>query len=59
MILKDNIGLIFDDGSFCEIGERSVCSVITGYGTVEGQQVYCFLQDASIMGGAFSVKAAE
>ena len=47
MILKDNIGLIFDDGSFCEIGERSVCSVITGYGTVEGQQVYCFLQDAS------------
>ena len=59
MIIKNNIGLIFDEGSFCEIGERSVCSVVTGYGTVEGQQVYCFLQDASVNGGAFSVKAAE
>ncbi len=59
MITKGNIGLIFDEGSFCELGERSVCSVVTGYGTVEGQQVYCFLQDASAGGGAFSVKAAE
>lgn len=59
MIIKENIGLIFDEGSFCELGERSVCSVITGYGTVEGQQVYCFLQDASIHGGVFSLKAAE
>ncbi|MBQ7703225.1 MAG: hypothetical protein IJT40_02500 [Firmicutes bacterium] len=59
MIIRENIGLIFDEGSFCEFGERSVCSVITGYGTVEGQQVYCFLQDASINGGAFSVRAVE
>lgn len=59
MIIKENIGLLFDEGSFCELGERSVCSIVTGYGTVEGQQVYCFLQDASVNGGAFSVKAAE
>lgn len=55
MITSKELELLFDSNSFMEIGEKQECSVITGYGTVDGRLVYAFLQDREIAGGAFGV----
>ncbi|MBO5995487.1 MAG: hypothetical protein J6Q41_08245 [Firmicutes bacterium] len=55
MITSKELELLFDSNSFMEIGEKQECSVITGYGTVNGRLVYAFLQDREIAGGAFGL----
>ena len=52
-----------DPGSFCELGAGAIANsndsnialsdgVITGYGTVEGQTVYVYSQDADVLSGS-------
>ena len=71
---RERISLLMDEGSFQEIGKfvlhRSKDfglekenylgdGVVTGYGTVNGRQVYVFSQDFTIFGGSLSEAHAE
>ncbi len=71
---RERISLLIDEGSFEEIGKfvmhRSKDfgldkenylgdGVITGYGTVNGRQVYVFSQDFTVFGGSLSEAFAE
>lgn len=59
MVTRKDIDLLFDRGSFMEIGEGRGSSVVTGYGRVDDRMVYAFLQDSEKDGGVFSVDAAS
>lgn len=59
MVTKKDINLLFDRGSFMEIGEGRGSSVVTGYGRIGDRMVYAFLQDSEKDGGAFTVAAAS
>lgn len=71
---RDRIQALYDDNSFVEIGtfvksrntaynmtslETLGDGVVTGYGTVNGNPVYVYSQDASIMGGALGEMHAK
>ncbi|MEZ5002558.1 MAG: acyl-CoA carboxylase subunit beta [Chitinophagales bacterium] len=71
---RERIELLLDDGSFEELGmfvtHRSTefgldkqiflgDGVVTGYGTVNGRQVYVFSQDFTVFGGSLSETHAE
>lgn len=71
---RERLQLLFDDGSFEEIGMMVVHrttefgmdsqkfygdGVITGYGTIEGRMVYAYAQDFTVFGGALSETQAE
>jgi len=71
---RERIHLLLDEGSFEEIGKfvmhRSKDfgmdkeyylgdGVVTGYGTINGRQVYVFAQDFTVFGGALSETHAE
>lgn len=66
---RERISLLFDAGSFQELDQLvmhrstdfgmekqriSGDGVVTGYGTVEGRQVYAFAQDFTVFGGSLS-----
>lgn len=68
------IEALLDDNSFVEVGSRvtarstdfnmtaqetSADGVITGYGTIEGNLVYVYSQDASVMGGSIGEMHAK
>ena len=57
MITLKELELLFDSGSFVELGEGQECSLIAGYGTVGGKLCYAFLQDSERAGGAFGKTA--
>ena len=59
MVTRKDIDQLFDRGSFMEIGDGRVSSVVTGYGRIGDRMVYTFLQDSERDGGAFSVAAAS
>ena len=65
---RERLDLLFDPGTFFEIGmladhrcrdfglKNKVLTgdgVITGYGLVDGRQVFAFAQDPTVMGGAW------
>lgn len=71
---RERIHFLLDEGSFEEIGalvsHRAVDfgldkekylgdGVVTGYGTVDGRQVYVFAQDFTVFGGSLSETHAE
>src|SRR5688500_8675498 len=71
---RERISLLFDEGSFEEIGMMVVHrtsdfgmdqqqfygdGVVTGYGTIEGRLVYAYAQDFTVFGGALSETHAE
>jgi propionyl-CoA carboxylase beta chain len=71
---RERIELLLDPGSFIELDKFKVhrCDdfgmqnkkilgdgVITGYGTVEGRQVFVFAQDFTVFGGSLSGAYAE
>ncbi|MFJ5265826.1 acyl-CoA carboxylase subunit beta [Streptomyces sp. NPDC088387] len=71
---RERIGLLLDEGSFCEVGQlrRHRASgfglegkrpytdgVVTGWGTVEGRQVFVYAHDFRIFGGALGEAHAE
>ncbi len=71
---RERIELLFDPGSFVEIDKFVVhrCTdfgmdeqkilgdgVITGYGKIEGRQVFVFAQDFTVFGGSLSAAFAE
>ena len=71
---RERIALLLDENSFEEIGKfvthRSTDfgmeneqylgdGVVTGYGTVNGRQIYVFAQDFTVFGGALSETFAE
>lgn len=71
---RERVELLFDPGSFVEIDKFVVhrCTdfemdeqkilgdgVITGYGKVEGRQVFAFAQDFTVFGGSLSGAFAE
>lgn len=71
---RERIGMLLDENSFVELGafitSRSTAfnmennkivadGVVTGYGTVNGNPVYVYSQDASILGGALGEMHAK
>ena len=67
MTARERIESLLDDGSFIEIGasvharntdfnmldqKTPADGVVTGYGTIDGNLMYVFSQDAAVMGGA-------
>ncbi|MFZ5553061.1 MAG: acyl-CoA carboxylase subunit beta [Bacteroidota bacterium] len=74
MTARERIHFLLDEGSFEEIGmmvtHRSSDfgldkekylgdGVVTGYGTIDGRQVYVFSQDFTVFGGSLSETHAE
>ena len=60
---RKRLEAFFDDGEFTELdkflsAEGEVSSVVTGFGTVDGNSVYVFAQDSSIKGGAVNKSTA-
>ncbi len=71
---RERIHFLLDDGSFEELGalvthrtkdfgmDKQIFygdGVVTGYGTINGRQVYVFAQDFTVFGGALSETHAE
>src|SRR5437764_1681693 len=71
---RERIGLLLDPGSFIELDKFKTHraddfgmsakkilgdGVVTGYGTVEGRQVFVFAQDFTVFGGSLSGAYAE
>jgi propionyl-CoA carboxylase beta chain len=71
---RERIELLFDPGSFSELdkfvthratdfgmGDKKIPGdgVVTGYGTVEGRQVFVFAQDFTVFGGSLSGAYAQ
>src|SRR5712672_1444982 len=71
---RERLELLLDPGSFVELDKFKVhrCDdfgmqdkkilgdgVVTGYGTVEGRQVFLFAQDSTVFGGSLSGAYAE
>ena len=50
---------LFDEDSFTEISPYSGQSAVTGWGQVEGNLVYAFMQDISVKSGAICKAAAQ
>jgi propionyl-CoA carboxylase beta chain len=71
---RERIDLLLDPGSFCELdkfvthrssdfgmADKKILGdgVVTGYGTVEGRQVFVFAQDFTVFGGSLSGAYAQ
>ena len=71
---RERLALLMDDGTFEELdpfvthritdfglGDRKVLgdAVVTGYGKVEGRQVFAFAQDFTVMGGSLSEAVSQ
>ncbi|GMU02851.1 hypothetical protein KH5H1_69710 [Corallococcus caeni] len=71
---RERIDLLLDPGSFSELdkfvthrshdfgmGDKKILGdgVVTGYGTVEGRQVFVFAQDFTVFGGSLSGAYAQ
>lgn len=71
---RERLARLFDEGSFFEVGllVRHKCQdfglqgkvlpgdgVITGYGLVNGRQVFAFAQDATVIGGSLGAAHGE
>ena len=71
---RERLNLLMDEGTFEEmdsfvthratdfgLGERKVLgdAVVTGYGQVEGRQVFAFAQDFTVMGGSLSEAVSQ
>ncbi|MET0401340.1 MAG: carboxyl transferase domain-containing protein, partial [Cystobacter sp.] len=71
---RERIDLLLDPGSFSEMdkfvthrssdfgmGDKKIPGdgVVTGYGTIEGRQVFVFAQDFTVFGGSLSETNAE
>src|SRR5512140_3447167 len=71
---RERLDLLLDPGSFCELdkfvthrsndfgmGDKKILGdgVVTGYGTVEGRQVFVFAQDFTVFGGSLSGAYAQ
>ena len=71
---EERIMLLFDEGTFVEVGmfAQHQChdfdmqkkrpyrdAVITGFGTVNGRQVFAYAQDMTVMGGSVGFTHAE
>ena len=64
---KERLELIFDAGTFVELGAFSKChsnpdefaGVACGYGAINGKLVFAFAQDSTRMKGAFDQKHAK
>jgi propionyl-CoA carboxylase beta chain len=71
---RERINLLLDPGSFTELdkfvthratdfgmGEKKIPGdgVVTGYGTVEGRQIFVFAQDFTVFGGSLSGAYAQ
>ena len=50
---------LFDEDSCTELSPYTGGSVVTAFGTVEGEQVYAFIQDVSVKSGAICKAAAQ
>ncbi|MDE5600132.1 MAG: carboxyl transferase, partial [Oscillospiraceae bacterium] len=58
--LIDSMVSLFDDGSFVELDPYMVSdTVMTGYGKINGRQVYAYSQNIEAMSGAVSSKAVQ
>ena len=61
---RKRINALFDQDSFVELDafcavDSDACSVITGYGYIDGSLVYAFSQDATKDNGAIGTKSAS
>ncbi len=55
----ERLEILFDEGSFIELGSTSDASVITGYGTIHGRRVHVFAKDYTCLSGSLSPAHAE
>ena len=71
---RERLALLMDDGTFHELdqfvthrindfglGDRKVLgdAVVSGYGKIEGRQVFAFAQDFTVMGGSLSEAVSQ
>ena len=57
---RERIEALLDAGSFVELDVLAAdAGVVTGYGTVEGSEVYVYAQDLTVGGGAVGQKHAK
>ena len=71
---SNRINMLLDENSFVEVGgyvtarstdfnmtaqETPADGVVTGYGTIEGNLVYVYSQDASVLGGSIGEMHAK
>jgi propionyl-CoA carboxylase beta chain len=71
---RERIDFLFDPGTFFEIGmladhrcvdfglkDKSLAGdgVVTGYGLVNGRQIFAFAQDPTVMGGSLGATHAQ
>ena len=56
---RDTLLSLFDQDSCTELSRYTGGSVVTACGTVEGEQVYAFIQDVSVKSGAVCMAAAQ
>lgn len=45
---KNELEMLYDEGSFVEVGFFNDCSVVTGYGTINGEIVYSYCQKGAV-----------
>ncbi len=60
---RKRLTALFDEGSFRELDKfvstnGELCSVVAGYGSVNGATAYAYAQDVSVKGGAVTKSAA-
>lgn len=56
---RNTLVSLFDEDSFAEISAYTGGSVVTGYGQIDGDTVYGFIQDVSVKSGAVCKAAAR
>lgn len=56
---RNTLMSLFDEDSCTELSPYTGGSVVTAFGTVEGEQVYAFIQDTSVKSGAICKAAAQ
>lgn len=56
---RNTLVSLFDEDSFAELSAYTGGSVVTGYGQIDGDPVYGFIQDVSVKSGAVCKAAAR
>lgn len=54
----ERFSLLFDIGSFC-VDEEDYDGVICGYGIINGQKVFAYVQDFTYVGGTIGIHHGE
>lgn len=56
---RERLALLFDEGSFCELGRLADEAVVCGHGRVDGRPVYAYAYDFTAHGGSLGRATAD